>query len=223
MANIATTFKGYSEKSKAKRGLAAFGELAVAAADKLIFMGPAGASADSLKWGFNVEEAEAVRDGRNVEPAAPVEATVVTPVEELPEAVSGDEKFGAAVNSAREENPNVPGAFFSGLMRDTTLPVLAGATTVSTTTNRPVRSGKDVRYKIEKNRDESNGVKRPSEGGICRQIWDAIDAEKQTTGQVPSLKEMKVKLSHLDMTTVSVQYYRWRKFQGIAGRLDAAK
>ena len=29
--------------------------------------------------------------------------------------------------------------------------------------------------KIEKNREEQNGIKRPSVGGKCRAIWDALD------------------------------------------------
>lgn len=73
--------------------------------------------------------------------------------------------------------------------------------------------------KIEKNREERNGMTRPSIGGVCREIWDACD-ELYVDGKVPSLKEMKkvADAKGWSHVTTSVQYYQWRKFHGVRGR-----
>ena len=60
---------------------------------------------------------------------------------------------------------------------------------------------------------EANGVKQPSIGTICRQIWDYCDATK------PSAKDLRARgAGRLDDVTMTVQFYRWRKFHGIRGR-----
>lgn len=71
--------------------------------------------------------------------------------------------------------------------------------------------------KIQSNRPERNGVKRPSEGTICAQIWAWCDAAHDTGGKVAA-KDLKAALPGLDATTCTVQFYRWRKFNGIQGR-----
>lgn len=77
-----------------------------------------------------------------------------------------------------------------------------------------------VGIKIEKNREERNGIKRPSVGGVCRTIWDAADEFNAANGRIPKLKEMKAiaTAKAWDLTTTSIQYYTWRKFMGIEGR-----
>ena len=73
--------------------------------------------------------------------------------------------------------------------------------------------------KIEANRETRNGVTRPSAGGKCRAVWDALDglaaaATKPTAAQVRELAA-----AHgWDKTTAMVQFYRWRKFSGVSGR-----
>ncbi len=73
--------------------------------------------------------------------------------------------------------------------------------------------------KIEKNRDAQNGVSRPSAGGTCRAIWDALDA-MVVTGVQPSIKQAKAHAEKegWSLVTTSIQYYQWRKFHGIRGR-----
>lgn len=71
--------------------------------------------------------------------------------------------------------------------------------------------------KIQANRPEANGVKRPSEGTICAQIWAWCD-EVHGAGDVVRAKELRAALPALDDTTKTVQYYRWRKFNNIQGR-----
>lgn len=77
-------------------------------------------------------------------------------------------------------------------------------------------SGSSNGLKIEKNRETRNGVTRPSAGGKCRSVWDMLDA----IGVNATAKEARTKAAELgfDKTTTMVQFYRWRKFNGIEGR-----
>lgn len=220
-------FKSYAEKSKAKRGLSAYGDLAVLAADKLVHMAEVGGV---MKWGFLTEQAEAARDGRdfgdfeektaaaregNPDDAAVQAATMeIGASSDADSVVTGEQENGAEDSASSRVYANNP---FGGLgarsAAASDLPPLAAPAVRG-------RAPREVRYTIEKNRPEANGIKRPSEGGICRQIWDALDEKRALDGTVPSLSSTKDALAHLDQTTVSVQYYRWRKHNGIAGRLD---
>lgn len=72
--------------------------------------------------------------------------------------------------------------------------------------------------KIEKDRPEQNGVKRPSVGGKCRAIWDALDDYRAETGELPTSKTVKELAadSGWNPNNASIEYYQWRKFNGIA-------
>ncbi len=74
--------------------------------------------------------------------------------------------------------------------------------------------------KIEKDREERNGIKRPSIGGKCRSIWDALDAHAESTGDDPTAKDVKeMAAAHgWNPNNASIEYYQWRKFNGIKGR-----
>lgn len=70
-------------------------------------------------------------------------------------------------------------------------------------------------YTIQKEREERNGVKRPSEGTVCGAVWAEFD------------KNPEIKASELadladtngwNRTNVSCEFYAWRKFMGIKGR-----
>lgn len=70
-------------------------------------------------------------------------------------------------------------------------------------------------YTIQKEREERNGVKRPSEGTVCGAVWAEFD------------KNPEIKASELadladtngwNRTNVSCEFYAWRKFNGIKGR-----
>lgn len=72
--------------------------------------------------------------------------------------------------------------------------------------------------KIEKDRPEQNGIKRPSIGGKCRAIWDALDEYRAETGELPTSKTVKELAadSGWNPNNASIEYYQWRKFNGIA-------
>ncbi len=72
---------------------------------------------------------------------------------------------------------------------------------------------------VEKNREERNDVARPSLGGICRAIWDACDTQVASGGKA-TVGWIKVygAAQGWNKTTVTIQFYQWRKFNGISGR-----
>jgi hypothetical protein len=76
--------------------------------------------------------------------------------------------------------------------------------------------------KIEKDREERNGVKRPSAGGLCRQVWDFCDSQ-HSADAVPSVKDVKLEAEARgwNPNNASIEYYAWRKFMGIRGRQPA--
>lgn len=79
----------------------------------------------------------------------------------------------------------------------------------------PKRAG----ISIQKDRPEQNGVTRPSEGGVCAQIWAECD-KRSADGMVPAVKSLKewATAQGIDLTTCTIQYYQWRKFMGVVGR-----
>lgn len=76
-------------------------------------------------------------------------------------------------------------------------------------------------YKIEKDRPQQNGIKQPSTGTTCRTIWDTLDSMRAEAGAVPAIGAFKLVAARmgLDPTTTTIQYYRWRNYNGVSGRL----
>lgn len=73
--------------------------------------------------------------------------------------------------------------------------------------------------KIEKDREERNGIKKPSVGGTCRAVWDAMDA-MVAFGKNPTAKDVKALAEERgwNPNNASIEFYQWRKFHGIRGR-----
>lgn len=78
---------------------------------------------------------------------------------------------------------------------------------------------------IEKDRPEQNGVKRPSAGGMCRAVWDACWEHQKSTETVPTAQWVKATALEKgwNPNNASIEYYQWRKFNGISGRVAAPK
>ncbi len=71
--------------------------------------------------------------------------------------------------------------------------------------------------KIQKDREERNGIKRPSVGGKCALLWEIFEKHHKETGMILTpkpAKELSAK-EGLDPTTTTVQLYRWRDFMGV--------
>ena len=70
-------------------------------------------------------------------------------------------------------------------------------------------------YTIQKEREEQNGVKRPSAGTVCGAVWAAFDANPAVkAGELAALADA----NGWNRTNVSCEFYAWRKFMGIKGR-----
>jgi len=100
--------------------------------------------------------------------------------------------------------------------------------TFSIATGREVRAGykrEDVNrgYKIEKVRVEQNGVKRPSVGTLCGQVWAALDEIYASNMPVAADLDKIATDNGWNRNNVSCEFYQWRKFQGIKGRQVRAK
>lgn len=208
-------FKAYSAKSKAKRALLA--KIADANPDLYLFLG---ANGDEMQWGFDTDE-----QGNPVLASAG-EASPTLEQPTAHPACSG----GALVTTAEPSEPaSEDEPAWEGLDEPKAAPnpwaQLTGSHTVPESA-RNVQKGPRVAQesKIEKNRPEQNGVKRPSEGTICRHIWDTMQV-RLDGGDMPTLPQAREQLRDregLDNTTVTVQYYRWRKYNGIKGRTPKA-
>ena len=73
--------------------------------------------------------------------------------------------------------------------------------------------------RIEKAREERNGIKKPSVGGQCRAVWDALD-DMVAAGTQPTAKQVKALAEERgwNPNNASIEFYQWRKFNGIRGR-----
>lgn len=103
--------------------------------------------------------------------------------------------------------------------------IIAGTVTVQEpAAPAPKAEPKTTGLIIEKNRPEQNGVKRPSAGGMCRAVWDACWAHQEVTGTPPTAKEVKAiaETNGWNTNNASIEYYQWRKFNGITGRVAKA-
>lgn len=77
--------------------------------------------------------------------------------------------------------------------------------------------------KIQKDRPEQNGIKRPSAGGACAAVWDFCDSV-MAKGAAPTAKEVKAWAAEggTNPNNAVIEFYQWRKFNGIVGRAPKA-
>lgn len=74
--------------------------------------------------------------------------------------------------------------------------------------------------KIQKDREERNGIKRPSAGGKCAAVWELCEEIYAEKGMVPTPSVLKGKAEErgLNPNNVSIELYRWRAWMGFKGR-----
>jgi len=74
--------------------------------------------------------------------------------------------------------------------------------------------------KIEKDRPTQNGVRQPSAGGLCRAVWDWCSDFYTDHAEPPTAKEVRAHAEAIGWNTnnASIEFYNWRKFNGIRGR-----
>lgn len=70
-----------------------------------------------------------------------------------------------------------------------------------------------------------NGVRKPSVGTTCRHVWDELERlQTENNGTPPDSKQVKALAEQHKWNTnnASIEFYQWRKFNGISGRTKAA-
>lgn len=65
-----------------------------------------------------------------------------------------------------------------------------------------------------------NGIKAPMRAGKCKLVWEVCEAIYKATGKVPTLKEVMAHeaLAGANATNTQIEFYRWRKFEGLNGK-----
>lgn len=70
-----------------------------------------------------------------------------------------------------------------------------------------------------------NGVRKPSVGTVCREVWDELEKLRTAAGGVaPDSKAVKAlaESKGWNANNASIEFYQWRKFNGITGRSKPA-
>lgn len=215
------TFKSYSAKSKAKRALVSIGPWAEANADTLL-------EQQDGKWGFVPEDvqakmAHAIAAVEGIAFFAAVETSDVHPLSDEAENASRanfTEVLQAqhADDEAEDETTSLAPDAAVGLFGNMASQITNSAPVAITKPQRQRTAS--AGYTIEKDRPEQNGLKRPSAGGMCRAVWDALDALRASTGAVPTVAQAKAMApaNSWNVNNVTIEFYNWRKFNGITGR-----
>lgn len=72
---------------------------------------------------------------------------------------------------------------------------------------------------------EQNGVRRPKPDTLCGQAWAIFDEVSAHTGAPATIGESLeiARTKELNEANVRTEYARWRKFNGVSGRLASPK
>lgn len=219
--NATATFTGYKTKSDAKRGFGRKFKDAYSVDDYLDQM--------DGKWGFAVEGDKPVpvsRTAKQVEallgdnqpviksvfPASPFGASAPAATPKV------DAELNAALSQHHEDGSDV-------VQHDAFSAFATSQLTSRPTTNTEPRATSTAsNSRVERNREEANGVKRPSAGTLCAQVWD-IATQLSNGDEKPSTKIAKLNevvkaavAKGINQYTARTQYARWRVFHGITGR-----
>lgn len=210
--------RSYSSKSKAKRGLQTFTKIddehIDAAATKLLFQ-----YGDKAQWSFYEEDATNYFMDLQVQQDEPVASCDASPEQLVQEQAQADEQIESQPEPEPEEHHD--NGVFSNMGATLQNHTHSAPAAQAQQQNRAARSA----YKIEKNRPEQNGIKRPSAGGLCRQVWDAMDAlREQQAGSIPTSQQVRQLATDKgwNLNNTMIEFYQWRKFNGITGRAPKA-
>lgn len=215
---MATTFKSYSEKSKARRALVQVYSIPKDDTDAYL-------STAEGKWGFllNGDTPE-----YHTKPESMLEVqypksseflAVIGAPAELVQAMQEVEQQDEVSVTAAAPSP----AAFTGFAMSQLSP---DASTAAAAPAAPVAPAKrESGLKIQKNREMRNGINMPSVGGRCRAVWDALSNlmvhdEATGTASIPTVADIRkhAESKGWNVNNASIEYYQWRKFYGITGR-----
>ncbi len=214
---MATTFKSYSEKSKARRALVQVYGMQKEAADEYL------TQVDG-KHGFYIDATGTVMFAATFGAERTVSGADL-PTESDVQALAPQVDEGAALHALVLEQDETPAPSASAFCAFAVSQLTAPSNTAPVEPQRTSTSQRVAGLKIEKDREQRNGVKMPSVGGMCRAVWDALQSMMQhdeATGvaSVPTVADIK-KLAEekgWNVNNASIEYYQWRKFHGITGR-----
>lgn len=68
---------------------------------------------------------------------------------------------------------------------------------------------------------EQNGVRRPKSDTVIGKVWELLDAASAKKQAPAALADVKDTATDINPATLRTQYARWRKFNGVAGRVAA--
>lgn len=65
-----------------------------------------------------------------------------------------------------------------------------------------------------------NGIKAPLRAGKCKHVWEVCQAMYEANKKVPTLKELNANpaMQGTNLTNNQIEFYRWRKFNGLNGK-----
>lgn len=227
---MATTFKSYSEKSKARRALVQVYSIDKDVTDSYLTTVEGKPGFYLTDDGKQPRTVQSVELGANApdEPSFGAERTVSgadLPTESDVQALAPQVDEGAALAALVVEQDETPAPSASAFGAFAVSQLTAPSNTAPVEPQRTSTSQRVAGLKIEKDREQRNGVKMPSVGGMCRAVWDALQSMMQhdeATGvaSVPTVADIK-KLAEekgWNVNNASIEYYQWRKFHGITGR-----
>lgn len=170
------------------------------------------------EWGFYIDDDGAVIDVTPDEAARGDAFNAVGTQADLPTgSESMTETKSEETDSGEEDEPEAPvasGNMFGAIAA--TLEVVAVTKPEPAARTGATRSN----YTIEKDRPEQNGIKRPSAGGLCRAVWDAMDAIRVASGLVPTTQQVRdtATANGWNTNNAMIEFYQWRRYNGIVGR-----
>lgn len=82
----------------------------------------------------------------------------------------------------------------------------------------PRSTSKGVR--IQKDRPQQNGVKMPSEGSLCRAVWDEVQrSEDAATPHTVKTIKAWAEVNGTNVNNAAIEFYARRKFYGVSSRI----
>lgn len=71
--------------------------------------------------------------------------------------------------------------------------------------------------------DKKNGVTRPKPGSQVAKVWDQADKITAKNKTTATRAEVLKACEGMNVATIATQYGKWRRYNGVKGRLSAAE
>lgn len=209
-------FVPYNDKSSAKRGFGRAFKMHIDRVDAYL------EKVDD-KWGFYKDE-----NGNAVDATATQGLVTPTPVDETHVEHKPEIAYvwpGDTAKLERDAEPDAVVEDYAHPEHDHFSRFALGQLTAERRADviAPEATRAPVIAKIEKNRPEQNGVKRPSAGTTCSAVWGiAARLSEVPSGKIATLSQVvkAAEAKGINKFTARTQYARWRVFHGLIGRLS---